>query len=332
MEIIRKILSEPSDGSGDSDTLLIDESTLKNSGLFGESSFSIPTLTFLSGEALGKELPLIQQQVTIGRGEESDVLIMDPSVSRKHIQITCRKVLGKGRAENMTVVLRDLGSKNGTLVNYRKVRRAVLKPGDKICLGHVILKFEYRDLADQSFYDEVYRLATVDSLTSLLNKATITRILSDELSKRQRYHGKLSIILLDVDNFKSLNDTLGHLTGDRALQEVAAVLRKNLRRQDRGGRFGGEEFLIVLPETGSKGALKLAERIRTDIEKAVSAGLKVERPVTASFGVASCPANVRDIENLVEHADNALYRAKAMGKNCVELWKETHLPDPMVEE
>ncbi len=332
IEIIRNKFANSPEGPEDHDTLLIDESTLKSSGLFGETSFSIPTLTFLSGEALGKELPLIQPQITIGRGEESDVLIMDPSISRRHIELTCRKVLGKGHGENMTVVLRDLGSKNGTLVNYRKVRRAVLKPGDKICLGRVILKFEYRDLADQSFYDEVYRLATTDSLTSLLNKATITRILSDEISKRQRYNGKLSAILMDVDDFKSLNDTFGHLTGDRALQGIAAVLRKNLRRQDRAGRFGGEEFLVVLPETGGRGAAGLAERIRTDVERSVAAGLELERPVTSSFGVAACSADAQDSENLVEHADNALYRAKARGKNRVELWKEPHKADRETED
>jgi len=331
MEIIRKKLSDENECNTDPGTLLIDESTLKSSGLFGETSLSVPTLTFLSGEALGKELPLIQHQVTIGRGEESDVLIMDPSVSRRHIQLTCRKVLGKGQGHNMTVVLQDLGSKNGTLVNYRRVEKAVLKPGDKICLGRVILKFEYRDLADRGFYDEVYRLATTDSLTSLLNKATITRMISDEITKRQRYHGKLSVIMLDVDNFKSLNDTYGHLKGDRALQGIADVLRRNLRRQDRAGRFGGEEFLIVAPETGLKGAAGLAERIRQDIEQSVASGLGLNRPLTASLGVASCLPDAEGIENLVEHADTALYRAKANGKNRVELWKEAHEPRQVPE-
>jgi diguanylate cyclase (GGDEF)-like protein len=326
MEIVRRKVPEPPEKPDEPDTLLIDESTLKSSGLFGEASYCIPTLTFLSGEALGKELPLIQPQVTIGRGEESDVLIMDPSVSRKHVEFTCRKVMGKGHGENMTVVLRDLGSKNGTLVNYRKIRRAVLKPGDKICLGRVILKFEYRDLADQGYYDEVYRLATTDSLTAILNKATITRVLTEEASKKQRYGGKLSVILMDLDNFKSLNDTFGHLTGDRALQCVAAVLRRNLRRQDRAGRFGGEEFLVVLPETGMKGASESAERIRADIELSVSAALELQNPVTASLGVASFSAGAQEFENLVEKADNALYRAKAQGKNRVELWQETHQP------
>jgi diguanylate cyclase (GGDEF)-like protein len=300
---------------------LADQSTLKNSGMFGPNVVSIPTLTFLSGDALGKELPLLKQQLTVGRGEESDVLIMDPSVSRKHIQLTCRKLIGKEGVENLKVILQDLGSKNGTLVNYRRIRRVILKPGDKICIGRVILKFEYRDLADQSFYDEIYRLATIDALTSLLNKASITRILTEELTKKLRYHGVLSVLLIDIDNFKSLNDMQGHLLGDRALQAVGEILRRNLRRQDKAGRFGGDEFLVILPETGSKGAVTLAERLRSDLERAGAAEAGLPTQISASIGVATYPADGETCESLLEHVDVAVYRAKARGKNRVEFYK-----------
>jgi two-component system cell cycle response regulator len=299
----------------------VDQSTLKNSGLFGPDVASIPTLTFLSGDALGKELPLLQQQLTLGRGEESDVLIMDPSVSRKHIQLTCRKLIGKDGTQSLKVLLQDLGSKNGTLVNYRKVRRVILKPGDKICLGRVILKFEYRDLADQSFYDEIYRLATVDPLTSLLNKASITRVFSEELTKKLRYRGSLSVLLMDLDDFKRLNDMQGHLVGDRALQAVGTILRRNLRRQDKAGRFGGDEFLVVLPETGLKGAAALAERLRADLERSAAAEAGLPNDIGASIGVATYPADGQTCESLLEHADIAVYRAKARGKNRVEPYR-----------
>lgn len=300
---------------------LVDQSTLKNSGLFGPNVVSIPTLTFLSGDALGKELPLLQQQLTLGRGEESDVLIMDPSVSRKHIQLTCRKLIGKEGSQSLKVILQDLGSKNGTLVNYRRVRRVILKPGDKICLGRVILKFEYRDLADQNFFDEIYRLATVDPLTSLLNKVSITRFLSEELTKKLRYRGMLSLLLIDLDDFKSLNDMQGHLLGDRALQAVGEILRRNLRRQDKAGRFGGDEFLVVLPETGLKGAATLAERLRADLERSAAAEAGLPNEISASIGVATYPSDGQTCESLLEHADVAVYRAKARGKNRVELYK-----------
>ncbi len=298
---------------------LFQGSTIKTSGLFGRESLKIPTLTFLSGDALGKELPILQAQVTLGRGEESDVLIMDPSVSRKHIKLSCRKLLHKGSDQSLRVVLEDLGSKNGTMVNYKKVNRTVLKPGDKIVLGRVILKFEHKDLADQRFYEEIYKLATEDKLTGLLNKATITRLLVEEISKCNRYRRKLSVVLLDIDNFKQINDTLGHLTGDRVIQTIAGILQQHVRRQDKSGRFGGEEFMLVLPETGIRGADRIAERIRREIADTVAPALSLANPVTCSFGVAAYRFDGSNHEQLVTQADAALYRAKAKGKNRVEI-------------
>src|SRR5262249_6827655 len=153
------------------------------------------------------------------------------------------------------------------------------KSGDKISIGDTILKFEYKDLADQSFFEQIYRLATTDGLTSLLNKVTITRILSEEIAKWERYHRRLSLILLDIDNFKPLNDRYGHLTGDRVLRSVGGVIRRNLRQQDKAGRFGGEEFLIVTPETGARGAAQLAKRIRVEIQTRVAHECGLKEPV-----------------------------------------------------
>jgi two-component system, cell cycle response regulator len=306
-------------------TFLDAGSTIKSSGVFGRVSAFIPTLTFLSGPALGKEIPLIHRQLILGRGSDCDITIPDPSVSRKHIQVYCRKMVKSGEEPTMKVVLRDLGSRNGTLINYVPVRRAVLKPGDKVFLGRVILKFDHRDIAEQSFYDELYRLATTDSLTSLLNKATITRFLSDEIAAGTRNHRWISAILVDIDGFKSLNDVFGHLTGDLIIQSVAALFRQSCRKRDRIGRFGGDEFLLLLPETGPKGALKLAERLCKMTETTVRTELGLSLSVTASMGVASSCANKTSPEELLKHADNALYRAKALGRNRVEVWKASRV-------
>jgi diguanylate cyclase (GGDEF)-like protein len=297
------------------------ESTIESSGLLGNLSAFIPTLTFLSGPALGKEIPLIHRQLILGRGADCDIMIADPSVSRKHLQICCRKILKSGERPALKIVLRDLGSRNGTLINYLPVCRAVLKPGDKIILGKVILKFDHRDIAEQNFYDEIYRLATTDSLTSLLNKATIARCLSEEIAGNRRNRRWVSVALLDLDGFKSMNDLFGHLTGDRILQSVAGLLQANLRRRDRAGRFGGDEFLIVFPETGLKGAAESVERIRKALQASVGADLALSLSVTASVGVASCRASKTSAESLLERADIALYRAKALGRNRVEVWK-----------
>lgn len=303
-------------------TFLDAGSTIKSSGLFGRESAFIPTLTFLSGPALGKEIPLIHRQLIFGRGSNCDITIPDPSVSRRHLQISCRKVLKSGQEPKLKVVLRDLGSRNGTSINYAPIRRAVLKPGDKIFLGRIILKYDHRDIAEQSFYDELYRLATTDSLTSLMNKATITRCLSEEITSGMRNRRWISAVLVDIDGFKSFNDVFGHLSGDQIIQTIAAQLRENCRKRDKVGRFGGDEFLLVLPETGTKGAAKLAERLRKIVESTVSAELGMGLNVTISMGIASSCTDKTKPEDLLEHADAALYRAKTLGKNRVGMWKE----------
>jgi two-component system, cell cycle response regulator len=301
-------------------------STIKSGGLRENESAFIPTLTFLSGPALGKEIPLVHRELTLGRGSDCDIIIPDASVSRKHLRIICRKVLKSGESPAVKVTLRDLGSKNGTMVNYAAIHQTVLKPGDKIFLGRVILKFDHRDLAEQSFYDEIYRLATTDSLTSLMNKATILRYLSDEIAGLARKSCWISAVLVDIDGFKGMNDRLGHLMGDRILQSVANLFRLNLRRRDKVGRFGGDEFLIVLPETGSKGAAQLAERMRKAVETTVAAELGLSVSVTMSMGAAAARAESTNPESLLENADIALYRAKALGRNRAEVWKASRMP------
>jgi len=305
----------------DAQALFDPGSTIESSGLFGAGSSFIPILTFLSGPILGKEIPVIGRQLTIGRGSDCDVMIPDPSVSRKHLQICCRKVVQKDDVSRLKIVVRDLGSRNGTMINYAPVRSAVLKPGDKIMMGRVILKFEHRDIAEQSFYDEIFRLATTDSLTSLLNKAAIARALADEISAGQRQHRRISVILVDIDEFKSMNDLHGHLMGDRILQSISNLFRSTLRRRDKVGRFGGDEFLIVLPETGPKGAHQVAERIRSGLVTSVHADLGIPVPVTASFGVASGSTDMASPEELLQNADTALYRAKSLGRNRSEAFR-----------
>ena len=296
--------------------------TIKSSGVFGTVAAFIPTLTFLSGPALGKEIPLVHRQITLGRGTDCDVMIADPTVSRMHLQIYRREIVKTGESPKLKVVLRDLGSRNGTRINYMPVRRAVLKPGDKIFIGRTIFKFDHRDLAEQGFFDEIYRLATTDSLTELLNKASITRTLSEVIADAARYRHWLSVILMDLDGFKSMNDLNGHLAGDRVLQIVARTLQTELRKRDKAGRFGGDEFLIILPETRAKGASLVAERIRKRIEATIPAELALSSTVTASLGIASSRTDIANAEILLEQADNALYRAKSLGRNRAEVWKK----------
>jgi diguanylate cyclase (GGDEF)-like protein len=319
---VRKVIEREYGREKKEDYFFLDiGSTIKTRAVLETGSAFIPTLTFLSGPAFGKEIPLIHHQLTLGRGSDCDIVIPDPSVSRKHVQISCRKTVENGE-EKLQVVLRDLGSKNGTFINYAGEKRKRLQPGDKIFIGRIILKYDHRDIADQNFHAEIYRLATVDTLTSLLNKSTITKFLAEEILSNIRDRRWVSAVLVDLDGFKSLNDKYGHLMGDRILQSVANVFLTSIRHRDKIGRFGGDEFLMVLPETRLRGAAKLAERIRQNLCAKVGPEFGLETPVTASLGVASCCASKTSLENLLERADSALYRAKALGRNRTELWKK----------
>ena len=151
-----------------------------------------------------------------------------------------------------------------------------------------------------------------DPLTRLNNRRALERNLVAEWERAFRYSQPLSLLMLDVDEFKSYNDAFGHPAGDGVLQRVAEIISREARQPDFVARYGGEEFVIVLPETDSEGALKIAERIRYKIERASWP----HRPVTISIGQA-CYGSQADAETLLAQADQALYRAKQAGRNCV---------------
>lgn len=161
-------------------------------------------------------------------------------------------------------------------------------------------------------------LSTTDSLTGLLNRRALNDKLGHEIERAGRYNNDLSLIICDVDLFKHINDTYGHTAGDRALTAVSGVLRRTLRKADILGRYGGDEFMIILPETSHAGALSLAEKVRDAVE-----GLELDLPgnkrtrLTLSIGVASCCMPEDNLDTLVSLADAALYRSKEAGRNKI---------------
>lgn len=163
---------------------------------------------------------------------------------------------------------------------------------------------------------ELERANRIDSLTGILNRATVLATLEDELVRAERYGRCLSIALMDIDHFKQVNDRYGHLAGDEVLRKVASCLDEMRRRSDALGRYGGEEFVAVLTETNLEGAIVAAERFRRVVEEqAIPFDQHVIRP-TASFGVAEViPGQAQEAALAI--ADEALYEAKASGRNCV---------------
>jgi diguanylate cyclase (GGDEF)-like protein len=167
-------------------------------------------------------------------------------------------------------------------------------------------------------FDATERMATTDGLTGLLNHRTFQGRLDEHLQAAQRYGRKLSLIICDIDHFKSVNDTYGHPVGDQVLRGVAGVLAREARTTDLVARYGGEEFAVVMPETDAAGGLVIAERIRERIAQQVTATSQGPLKVTMSLGVATSPEDGQKKAELIERADACLYFAKRHGRNqCV---------------
>jgi diguanylate cyclase (GGDEF)-like protein len=171
-------------------------------------------------------------------------------------------------------------------------------------------------------HEEINRLATIDGLTGLINHRTFQHGFDVMLVREERRAGALSLLLCDIDHFKKINDSYGHPFGDKVLKEVAGILRRAARSVDLAGRYGGEEFVLVLEGSGEQGGHQMAERIRQEIEKMVLPHESGPVRITLSLGLAVYPDHGTDKERLIRRADKALYRAKKEGRNRVVVWQE----------
>jgi diguanylate cyclase (GGDEF)-like protein len=265
-------------------------------------------LVVIYGLELGKKFNLTRPQMIIGRSSKADVQIDQEAVSRNHC-----KILNTGNA----VLLRDMGSTNGTYVNDEMIDEYVLRDGDFIKVGRCIFKFLSGSNIENAYHEEIYRLTTVDGLTQIFNRRYFVETLEREIGRALRYRRELSLIMFDVDRFKLVNDTHGHLAGDYVLKHLASVIRARIRREDVLARYGGEEFGIVLPEIDHYNAMQFAEKVRRLIEQADFRFEDVLIPVTVSVGVASLRGEVEDVLEFVKAADDNLFAAKEAGRNRV---------------
>jgi two-component system cell cycle response regulator len=267
----------------------------------------------LYGPELGRRATIGRTAFQIGRSSKNELPIDQESVSRHHARITS--------VQNRGFLIEDLGSTNGTYVNDEKLalakERRLLKDGDQIRVGRSILKFMTGTNLEANYHEEIYRLMTVDALTQVYNKRYFGEALEREFNRAHRYKRELSLVLIDVDHFKAVNDTNGHLAGDAILRQVTAEVKPRLREQDIFARVGGEEFAMLLPEIGSEGAMATGEKVRRIIEGATFVFEKIVAKITVSVGVTSLDPLSREPNSLYERADAALYEAKAKGRNCV---------------
>ena len=195
--------------------------------------------------------------------------------------------------------------------------KCTLHAGDKIQIGDTVLLLSYNDELEKEYHAKLFNYAVRDTHTGLYNKRFIINEL-ENISRIARRSGRaFSIIIIDIDDFKQINDLYGHLSGDEYLKSIAELFTQSLREQDIAGRIGGDEFLIILPETTIDGAFQLAIRIRKNVEDFVLNYLNFKIKTTISAGVCQYENTIKDVNELLDIADQALYEAKRSGKNNV---------------
>ena len=246
----------------------------------------------------------------IGRSQDAQISIPEvPSLSRTHARLR----FTEGR-----VSLEDLGSRNGTFVNDRATRGALeLRSGDRFQVGAVHFKFLHERDVEHAYYEAIHEMVVRDGLTGVHNRRKFVEEATREVGRAARHGRPLSLILVDIDHFKAVNDTHGHLAGDAALKQLATRFSNQVRAEEVFARIGGEEFAILCPETDLAGAAALAEKLRAACaaEPFDCAGLAID--ATCSFGVAQLESETSKLEDLMRAADRALYRAKSEGRNRV---------------
>jgi diguanylate cyclase (GGDEF)-like protein len=269
-------------------------------------------LTVLTGVNAGQVFRLDTDETIIGRGREAHVRVDDVGISRKHTRVV--------RSQDGRYFVEDLGSTNGTFVAARRVDRFELRPGDRVQVGpNVLLRFSVIDATEEELARQLFEASTRDALTRVFNRKYFVERLAGEIAYAHRHKTSLSVILFDLDHFKAMNDTHGHLAGDVVLRVVASAVQNTIRLEDVLARYGGEEFAILVRGIEHEKVAIFAERVR----KAVDAleipyeGQKLR--ATMSAGVASLAevSAAPSGEALLLLADERLYRAKDQGRNRV---------------
>ncbi len=242
-------------------------------------------IVVIYGSEIGRRVTLGTAPFEIGRSSKNDLFIDQESVSRAHARVSYD---GSGGYS-----ICDLGSTNGTFVNDAVVKERGLRDGDQIQIGRSILKFMTGENIEAHYHEEIYRLMTVDALTQAFNRRYFDEAIERELNRARRYARPLTLVLFDIDHFKKINDTHGHLAGDGMLRQLSAAVKSKLRREDIFARIGGEEFAVILPEIDLEGARKTAEKIRSVVERSELKFEQMVIPCTISVGVADAPRRRR---------------------------------------
>ncbi|CAN5292090.1 hypothetical protein BH09SUM1_BH09SUM1_08750 [soil metagenome] len=276
----------------------------------------IPVLLKIEGAEAVESFIVDRPEVFIGRETDCRIVFPNAGISRKHARMVWENFTQPDEFPICRIY--DLGSRNGTALNGKKVSEAALADGDRVIFGDAVMGFFLKDEAEMSFTSRLLNLAKTDALTGLANRLAFQSEAERAVSRARRYGITLSLAILDIDFFKKVNDTYGHVVGDGVLRRLAEILRESGRITDFVGRLGGEEFGILMPDTSLEDSLIYIRRLHEIIsatpyvhENSVSV------PIAASIGVATLSGAHSTWTALYEAADGYLYEAKRDGRNCI---------------
>jgi diguanylate cyclase (GGDEF)-like protein len=267
------------------------------------------TVVHGGGADLGKSMP-VGELIEIGRAKTCGLPLVDMHVSSRHARLR--------HSDTGSYLLEDLGSANGTRVNHRQLKAlTALVDGDKIFVGKSVIRFTMADAVDLKFHDELSQKVHRDPLTGLDSKHCFDDALEVAFSNARRTGSVLSLLMMDMDGLKTINDTHGHLFGAYAIGETGRLLGQIVADDGRACRFGGDEFTAMLPGLDKAAAMHIGEKIRLRVDQASFVLDSTPLHPTISIGVACYPEDGATLEELIRAADRALYRAKRAGKNRV---------------
>lgn len=275
------------------------------------------SITAISGPRTGLSFQIEPDSaINVGRSPEADIQIVDTGISRNHINTLF---------DGSSVIVEDLCSANGTYVNGTKLTGKIeIKNGDQVSIGvSTVLKFSLNNQLDTEYKDYIEEQLSKDTLTQAYNRKAFAHFLNSTFIAAKRDFSSVCLFMIDVDNFKTINDTYGHQVGDKILKHITDKLIQTARSADIVCRYGGDEFAIICPNIDSLSGLQLAEQIRTKVESMTfkAGGKKIN--TTLSIGVSNFPDNdIQCVSQFIAFADKAMYKAKRKGRNQIGLISE----------
>ena len=269
-----------------------------------------PCFIMVEGDYIGEIYPVNKTLMIVGRGDDADISISDSSISRRHANI---------EKKGDDYIVSDLGSTNGMTLNGRRIKESKLIDGDKIKMGRIVLRFGFQDSLDKDYHEKLRSMAIRDGLTKIYNKRYFMEILKKEFSFANRNEIELSLLVFDIDDFKKVNDTYGHVVGDIVLKTIASLLDKEVRGYDIFARYGGEEFVFLLRGISPANTHNFCERIRKIVESYpfVINEERVKVTISIGFAIMNPWVKFKLPDDFIAEADKYLYKAKREGKNRV---------------